>query len=224
MIKIYLLDFSGADADGVYRTALPSYIESYIDKTGNEALKRERIFSYFLLSYAYEKEFSCVLPSIERDENGRPYIPDLPVDFNISHDGEISAVVLSDDGRVGIDIQLCKADVSERLIRKTEKIYEEKVAAIKEKSEAINTRPKMLTYSNGALTYCDIDIFSQSAETEFFAKWSQLEAISKADGRGLALFSEIDFDKACFDLKTDIIRDKNGKSYALSVAIKKLQF
>ena len=80
----------------------------------------------------------------------------------------------------------------------------------------------MLAYSNGSLTYCDIDIFSQSAETEFFAKWSQIEAIAKDDGRGLSLFSEIDFRETRFDFRTDIIRDKNGKSYALSVAFKKL--
>ena len=60
MIKIYLLDFSGAAADGVYRTALPSYIEN----TQNAVLKKERIFSYILLSYAYEKSFPLPMPNI----------------------------------------------------------------------------------------------------------------------------------------------------------------
>ena len=222
MIKIYLLDFSGAAADGVCRTALPSSIQNYIEKTGNASLRRARLFSYLLLSYAYEKEFSRALPSIERDENGRPYFKCDSIDFNLSHDGEFAAVILSDEGRAGIDIQLCKAGASERLVKKTEKIYGEKLEAIKEKSEAINAQPIMLAYSNGALTYCDIDIISQSSEAEFFAKWSQLEAIAKADGRGLSLFSEIDFRETRFDFRTDIIRDKNGKSYALSVAIKNL--
>ena len=222
MIKIYLLDFSGADANRAYRTALPSSIHSYIDKTGNDLLKRERFFSYLLLSYAYEKEFSRALPDIERDGYSRPYFACSCIDFNISHDGEMAAAVLSDEGKVGIDIQLCQAEVSERLIKKTEKIYSEKIDCIKKKSRELEAEIAILRYSEkGEVTYCKGDIIAPLTETDFFLKWTQIEAISKADGRGVSLFSRIDFDSDRFDLKSAKITDKNEKSYALSIAHKK---
>ena len=142
MIKIYLLDFSGAAADGVYRTALPSYIEN----TQNAVLKRERIFSFLLLSYAYEKSFPLPMPKIEKDEYGRPYFPDSNIDFNISHDGKFIAVAITDVGRVGIDVQLYKDEISERLIRKTSELYNEKIAYLSENGEKIEAEIELLKY------------------------------------------------------------------------------
>ena len=103
MIKIYITDFNGAEADGKHLSALPDFIKN----TKNPALRREREFSYMLLFYAYGNfvSDSGALPNIERDENGKPYFSDGKIDFNISHDKDIAAVVISDEGSVGIDVQ-----------------------------------------------------------------------------------------------------------------------
>ncbi len=237
MIKIYLLDFSGADADLVCRSALPGSIEKYIEKTGNKTLKRERIFSYFLLSFAFERELSHRLPEIERDENGRPYFIGEKIDFNISHDGSFAAAVLSDEGRCGIDIQRCRDSVSEGLIKKTEKLYGERVTDGKIIRGKLGAEIEMLSLNaDGSITHGKMPSLCEKGSTEdsdsaaktdgfdkdFFIKWSQTEAIAKADGRGLSLFSEIDLGKSAFILKSAKVKDKNGEDYALSAALKEL--
>lgn len=221
MIKIYITDFNGAEADGKHLSALPDFIKN----TKNPALRREREFSYMLLFYAYG-DFVCdndahvAFPSIERDENGKPYFSDRKIDFNISHDKDIAAVVISDEGSVGIDVQ-AHEEVSDRLREKASLIYESKNLSsvtdggdLREEIEAVE-----YTSESGFLKSC-IHIEKAIDKTDFFTKWTTLEALAKADGRGLSLLSEIDFEKEKFMLKSFSLKDKNKKSYALAVCKK----
>lgn len=64
-------------------------------------------------------EFDTVAPQIAHDKNGRPYLPDGSLDFNISHSDEYAVCALEtgiDRPRVGIDIQSLPAS------RNTDKI------------------------------------------------------------------------------------------------------
>jgi phosphopantetheinyl transferase len=214
MIKIYLLDFNGAEADINYLSALPPYIEN----TKNEKLRRERIFSYSLLKYAYAHSFSSQMPTLLRDENGRPYFASGTVDFNLSHDAEMAALVISDDERCGVDVQLVTNSVSEDLRSKTKKRYEKNRV-----SEAIEALEKtdgdiiILTVSDNGkiISASDKDyVVTYESEPDFFSHWTALEAIAKADGRGLSDFEKIDLSAVSAFVRARIL-DKRGNTYAL---------
>ena len=87
--------------------------------------------------------------------NRKPCLVDYPIDFNISHSGEIVACILSESGTVGIDIEqihhLCIKDFH------CEMTDNEK--------EQIST--------------------SQNPQESFFTYWTQKEAIIKSYGKGL---------------------------------------
>jgi 4'-phosphopantetheinyl transferase len=49
------------------------------------------------------------LPSIDRSPRGKPYFPDWPDRwFSISHSGGLALCALSDDGPVGVDIEVVR--------------------------------------------------------------------------------------------------------------------
>ena len=214
MIKIYLLDFNGAEADKNYLSALAPYVR----ETKNEKQKRERVFSYELLRRAYEDLFSEKMPEILRDENGRPYFSSGDVDFNLSHDGEMAALILSDEGRCGIDIQRTGARVSDRLIKKTEKKYEEnKISDLIKNGGEIDRKIFIYTVSdNGEISPARNEAYeiSESNSEDFFTLWTDIEAVSKADGGGLSLLGKADLSGKFSFLRLKV-KDKKRNEYAL---------
>ena len=214
MIKIYLLDFNGAEADINYLSALPSYIEN----TKNKKLKRERLFSYSLLKYAYAECFDSQMPEILRDENGRPFFASGEIDFNLSHDSEMAALVISDEDKCGIDIQLVTDSVSEDLILKTKKRYEKnRVFEATRGSDKIDGKIIILTVSDNGKICSAFDhdhAITDEADSDFFSCWTALEAIAKADGRGLSYFEKIALSNV-LALGHARIADKRGNMYAL---------
>ena len=220
MIKVYLLDFSGAQTAEKHLSLLPRFVIN----TKNPHLRRERIFSYMLLNYAYGDFFSdgMAMPSIERDENGRPYFKDSDVDFNISHDINIAALAISDEGRVGIDVQGHSESVSKRLRDKVSLIYEnDKILEILIFQGLADAEVIGVKYSeNRGVIHAPIDIYDAPQKADFFSDWTLLEAISKADGRGLSLFSEIDFENSRFTVRRATVKDRSGNSYSLCIAKK----
>lgn len=219
MIKIYLLDFCGAEAAEKHLSALPSFL--YDIK--NPRHRRERIFSYLLLSYAYSEWQGegriSPLPEILRDEYGRPHFSDFELDFNLSHDGNMTALVISDEGRVGIDIAEIRDTVSDRLIGMCEEHFKNMHLS------TLYSSPDRLAAEVLEMAYSKADgIYKKGEKTvtrvpisDFFSEWTTLEAISKADGRGLALVKKIDFENKEFLLRRAAVTDKGGKAYALCV-------
>ena len=233
MIKIYLLDFTGEETPKAKLSSLPVFLE----KTKNPHLRRERIFSYMLLCRAYRDVYSGgaeknflesglkeypEIPEILRDENGRPYFSGTDIDFNISHDGNMAALVISDEGRVGIDIQCVSQKVSAGLKEKISKLFEDKILSdITLGSDSLSGKAWLMNYSDdeGIFDIDDTGRFTSDIR-DFFSLWTAYEAISKADGRGISLFSEIDFLKEKFLLKRARVTDKLGNIYALCVCKK----
>ena len=206
MIKIYLLDFSGAEGDNFSTSALPDFVK----ETKNVSLKKERTFSYLLLSYAYREIFGEPMPEIKRDGHGRPHFVSGGVDFNISHSDSLAALIISDEGKVGVDIQKTSAKVSEALIEKVEKNSPYIPRAKKTEN------PFYLKVSGGKIIPA-----ASPAEicdgVPFFKKWTEREALAKADGRGLSSLSKIYSDN--FTLICDKAIDIGTDVYSLSAVI-----
>lgn len=109
---------------------------------------------------------TALLGGIERTESGRPYFPNDPIDFNISHSGDWVAVILEDNGEkksaVGIDIEFPKQrhflGLMQHFAPKDEVVW-----------------------------------FSQQLDTEgaFYRSWCLREAILKSQGVGIVKLSEV---------------------------------
>lgn len=86
---------------------------------------------------------------------GRPYLPDSKIDFNISHSGDIVACAFSDECRVGVDV--------EAVVRIHFQDFENQFSQYE----------------------WDTIIQDRAPVTRFYEFWSRKEAVIKADGKGL---------------------------------------
>lgn len=114
------------------------------------------LLSKVLIENGYE---NYELNDLQYDLFGRPFFADSPFDFNLSHSGDIAAVVFSENCRVGIDI--------------------EKVADVDFSDFKTVFSP---------MIWNKIDSSDRKSLT-FFNYWTLLESALKADGRGLSITS-----------------------------------
>ena len=131
-------------------------------------------------------------PRFLKKTYGKP----LPV-FNISHSGSICAVVISDEGEVGIDVQEKPQDIMrlthaiERFKRGKEELISSFVDGFEEKTE-LEISEFCLSYDNKGDELISSIKFEESliirkeiSEKELFI-WSMLEAYLKAVGCGFS--------------------------------------
>lgn len=76
--------------------------------------ERERALAYDILCRLLDGEF----PRLEHDEKGAPYLPEHPeISVSISHCRKAVAVVVSSEGRVGIDVE-CRRKIGDGLLER----------------------------------------------------------------------------------------------------------
>ena len=111
MIKIYLEDISTIDSEAkfnAYFDKLPKYRQEKIISLKNKNDKYLSLLAGRLLCDGLrDLGLYNYINKIVEDENGKPYIPDNPIYFSISHSGTKAMVVFSGN-EVGCDIQLMK--------------------------------------------------------------------------------------------------------------------
>ena len=111
MIKIYLEDISTIDSEAkfnAYFDKLPKYRQEKILTLKNKNDKYLSLLAGRLLCDGLrDLGLYNYINKIVVDENGKPYIPDNPIYFSISHSGTKAMVVFSGN-EVGCDIQLMK--------------------------------------------------------------------------------------------------------------------
>jgi len=130
--------------------------------------RQRNLFGLLLLMRSWHNLFdeSLNLENIKTSKFNRPYLPNSPVDFNISHSGDFVVCVLSADSRVGIDIEQ-KKDVD------------------------LNDFARTMNSDQ----WTEIHTSNNPLDT-FFKYWSMKESVIKADGRGLSIpLTEIILDK-----------------------------
>lgn len=76
--------------------------------------ERERALAYDILCRLLDGEH----PRLEHDEKGAPYLPEHPeISVSISHCRKAVAVVVSSEGRVGIDVE-CRRKIGDGLLER----------------------------------------------------------------------------------------------------------
>ncbi|EKD30795.1 MAG: 4'-phosphopantetheinyl transferase [uncultured bacterium] len=161
MIKVYFANtaiIQKADPDCLKSLLSPESksrlagLKRDVDK--NLLLTSSVLLAQMLFENGYENYKAC---NLQYNTTGRPFFPDSPFDFNISHTDNCAAVVFSESCRVGMDIEKIK----EVDLLDFENIFSKEVWNI--------------IHSSG------------NKIRKFYYYWTQLESAIKADGRGLSL-------------------------------------
>ena len=88
-------------------------IEPLSEGTGSQR-ERERALAYDILCRLLDEEH----PRLEHDDKGAPYLPDHPeLAVSISHCRTAVAVVVSPEGKVGIDVE-CRRKIGDGLMNR----------------------------------------------------------------------------------------------------------
>jgi len=113
MVKIFYTHFTtplSIEQWQIYFCELPKNIQQKISKFRRWQDQHAALFSKLLLQHALHQAGynSDCLNQLKYELYNRPFI-DNKIDFNISHAGEYVVCAISDQGRLGIDIELIKA-------------------------------------------------------------------------------------------------------------------
>lgn len=191
MTNIYILYTGGGE------TVFPSIdpLPERIENTKNEQLRRQRAAAHLLLIYAYRDFAGETLPEIVYDTYGRPSFNGADTDFNISHDRDMIALIISDSQRVGIDVQALDTRVSDRLAEGIAEITQkENFISVRSRTAPISDKTVLLSISQNGDIIEDTSLFILNdsekealckKEADIISDWTLLEALVKADGRGI---------------------------------------
>lgn len=222
--------------DGMYDEFIPSPdVMKYISDTKNEKTKKERISAYTTLFFSLYTIYNIKPKEILRTELDRPYIKE-DVFFSISHSDAFTAVTLSDDFKVGTDIQECIAkDRGEKVVKRFlgNFSYEEADFGLKYLYITLNEDNNLSLYPIEKKNISDFnkdDIFlfaeDDSIDNLFNEKisytkmWTAAESMLKLNGGGLfdlSKLSEISKDSLCTFLSVRY----NNRDYIVATSIYK---
>lgn len=134
--------------------------------------KRSQVVAYYLLEQLCKKlnKPTALLQQIEKQQNGRPFIPHTDIDFNISHSGDWVAVILADK----VTTQNCVAIDIEHPLKQ-------------------RNYTKLLTHFAPKM---ELEWFhtQQKQELAFYQSWCMREAVLKAQGVGIVALSKVTID------------------------------
>lgn len=195
-LLIYSIEFRHRFADAIFqsfRSALPDRIKDDADKYVRWQDTYNCLLGKVLLAAALiDHGYPACLSELRYNSYGRPYFTVGP-DFNISHSGSRVVCVLTDKGKVGVDL---------------EKIEDISFIDLKDQF-SFNEWERIINSSNPTM--------------DFYHHWTTKEAVSKAVGVGLnAPFSELEITGSeimKFNLSQwHILRIKAFSNYACTIA------
>ena len=80
----------------------------------NPAVRASSVTAWSLLAEVLRMLGLQELPEVRFDPGGKPFFTDSPLHFSLSHSGKLAAVLISDEA-CGVDIELVRPEVAERL-------------------------------------------------------------------------------------------------------------
>lgn len=162
MIYIYYSYISEDNCESLFENELPKFSPDYQDRIRSyrrwqdaqlSLLGRVILFKAIEQIYNYDPSSKEILQT----KYNKPYFKDDPVQFNISHSGEIVVCAICEKSLIGIDIEI----ISEISIEDCKWQMRE--------------------------NEWDAIISSDKIEESFFNYWTQKEAVIKANGLGLTI-------------------------------------
>ena len=162
MIYIYYSYISEDNCESLFENELPKFSPDYQDRIRSyrrwqdaqlSLLGRVILFKAIEQIYNYDPSSKEILQT----KYNKPYFKDDPVQFNISHSGEIVVCAICEKSLIGIDIEI----ISEISIEDCKWQMRE--------------------------NEWDTIISSDKIEESFFNYWTQKEAVIKANGLGLTI-------------------------------------
>lgn len=172
------------------------WIKKDISKYKREADQEIRILGKLLLKYGLAYlgfDSDSLIQNLTTDLNGKPFIPQLKLYFNLSHAGDYIICAITTKSQIGVDIEKIKT------------INFEDLSAILREDERLEINK---------VPHCN---------KAFYRLWTQKEASLKADGRGLLYPIEcvtISNNTALIDTKTWYLKELFlAKNYICHLAI-----
>lgn len=168
------------------------YIKDYaVD--GTEEKNIGHSVAYAMLDTLYRAKFNTPTPVIEKNEYGKPYFEGGECHFSISHGKGLCAVLLTDEGECGVDIE---PEIEENRAKKIDTRFLSDRLPVRPLKRDIELRLELTGGVNAQEPKPSGGVKIQSVEAESFdkmpitAKWTVLEAVLKMSGEGFAAFSK----------------------------------
>ena len=195
-------------------------IIGYIENTSNQAQKKARFCAYASLFFALRDIYAEKNADICFSEDGKPYLIncDKKIYISISHCNTLSAVCLSDNGEIGIDIQ-DEIDAV-RAMRLQNRFFTNLNFKNNLKSEnkifVFQFCEDKFTLTEGNESHLN---FNDNVG-DFTEKWSLAESLLKCQGTGFGGAADvIEIQKSCYSSTVRLMAE--NKAFALSISIKK---
>jgi phosphopantetheinyl transferase len=152
-----------------------------IKETKNEQRYKERLAAYSLLSFAVGGE------SISFSESGKPYLCDGGKFISLSHTSGACAVAVSNEGEVGVDIELYCEESERRAESAASRFFPAVCVNPSELSVLPGDAVKIhfMTLSECGISEEKENLVTVAKNQSSLYTWVSAEAILKADGRGL---------------------------------------
>lgn len=168
------------------------YIKDYaVDGTEEKDIGHS--VAYAMLDTLYRAKFNTPTPVIEKNEYGKPYFVDGSCHFSISHGKGLCAVLLTDEGECGVDIE---PEIEENRAKKIDTRFLSDRLPVRPLKRDIELRFELTGGVNAQEPKPSGGVKIQGVEAESFdkmpitAKWTVLEAVLKMSGEGFAAFSK----------------------------------
>ena len=169
------------------QSLLPDEVKKYIENTANEKTKDERNLAYISLFSALKVFYSLDRCTLERSKNGKPYISTSlpsPIFFSLSHSDGMTAVALTDENNIGVDIQ---GAVDEEKAKRLENRFLSQVTA---ENSNFEINYYYLTFNDDLVTLETIEP-KKDNNSDFLSKWVFAEANIKCLGLTFSDISKI---------------------------------
>lgn len=168
------------------------YIKDYaVD--GTEEKDIGHTVAYAMLDTLYRAKFNTPTPVIEKNEYGKPYFTDGSCHFSISHGKGLCAVLLTDEGECGVDIE---PEIEETRAKKIDTRFLCDRLPVRPLKRDLELRQELTGGANaqeskpsGEVEIQELEVGGAEGLTTT-AKWTVLEAVLKMSGEGFAAFSK----------------------------------
>lgn len=118
MLRLYLTTLSEDVMFDEDKLPLSAYRVEKLRKVSAPLVRRQMVAAELLLNRAVRDQYpQCVFPlRMRTGERGKPFFPDLPLFFSLSHSGPFVTCAIADH-EIGVDLQVC-SPMREALVKR----------------------------------------------------------------------------------------------------------